>query len=55
VGLNGAGKSTLLKAIAGWGSVFLVAVPTMLLLAMTAPALLPEYRNPLRWPLRHVA
>jgi MFS transporter, DHA2 family, multidrug resistance protein len=29
-----------------WGSVFLVAVPIMLLLAITAPALLPEYRNP---------
>lgn len=29
-----------------WGSVFLVAVPIMVLLAMTAPALLPEYRNP---------
>jgi len=29
-----------------WGSVFLVAVPVMLLLVMTAPLLLPEYRNP---------
>ena len=29
-----------------WGSVFLVAVPIMLLLVTTAPALLPEYRNP---------
>jgi DHA2 family multidrug resistance protein-like MFS transporter len=29
-----------------WGSVFLVAVPIMLLLVMTAPALLPEYRHP---------
>ena len=29
-----------------WGSVFLVAVPVMLLLVMTAPLFLPEYRNP---------
>ena len=29
-----------------WGSVFLVAVPVMLLLVMTAPLLLPEYRSP---------
>jgi len=29
-----------------WGSVFLVAVPVMLLLVMTAPWLLLEYRNP---------
>jgi len=29
-----------------WGSVFLVAVPIMLLLVMTAPTLLPDYRNP---------
>jgi MFS transporter, DHA2 family, multidrug resistance protein len=28
-----------------WGSVFLVAVPIMLLLVLTAPALLPEYRK----------
>ena len=28
-----------------WGSVFLVAVPVMLLLVMTAPLFLPEYRN----------
>jgi len=29
-----------------WGSVFLVAVPVMLLLVTTAPLFLPEYRNP---------
>ncbi|MFD7159094.1 MFS transporter [Kribbella sp. NPDC059898] len=29
-----------------WGSVFLIAVPVMLLLLITAPALLPEYSNP---------
>ena len=29
-----------------WGSVFLVAVPVMLLLLALAPALLPEYRDP---------
>ena len=40
-----------------WGSVFLVAVPVMLLLVMTAPLLLPEYRNPraVRLDLRSVA
>ncbi|WP_283136491.1 MFS transporter [Rhizohabitans arisaemae] len=29
-----------------WGSVFLLAVPIMLLLLVTAPVLLPEHRNP---------
>jgi MFS transporter, DHA2 family, multidrug resistance protein len=29
-----------------WGSVFLVGVPVMALLLVTAPLLLPEYRNP---------
>ncbi|MEW9529264.1 MFS transporter [Microbispora sp. NPDC049125] len=29
-----------------WGSVFLLAVPVMVLLMATAPALLPEYRDP---------
>lgn len=29
-----------------WGSVFLLGVPAMLLLLATAPALLPEYRDP---------
>ncbi|HYG87546.1 MAG TPA: MFS transporter [Azospirillum sp.] len=29
-----------------WGSVFLLAVPVMVLLLMTAPRLLPEYRDP---------
>ncbi|MGH8668978.1 MAG: MFS transporter, partial [Burkholderiales bacterium] len=29
-----------------WGSVFLIAVPVMLLLLVLAPALLPEYRDP---------
>jgi MFS transporter, DHA2 family, multidrug resistance protein len=29
-----------------WGSVFLVAVPVMLLLLLLGPALLPEYRDP---------
>ncbi len=29
-----------------WGSVFLVAVPVMLLLLLVAPRLLPEYRDP---------
>ncbi|OKI62359.1 MFS transporter [Micromonospora sp. CB01531] len=29
-----------------WGSVFLLAVPVMLLLLVAGPALLPEYRNP---------
>jgi DHA2 family multidrug resistance protein-like MFS transporter len=29
-----------------WGSVFLIAVPVMLLLLVVAPALLPEYRDP---------
>ncbi|HEX5994777.1 MAG TPA: MFS transporter [Jiangellales bacterium] len=29
-----------------WGSVFLLAVPVMLLLLLTGPVLLPEYRNP---------
>lgn len=29
-----------------WGSVFLVAVPVMLLLLIFAPVLLPEYKNP---------
>ncbi|MBN3933097.1 MFS transporter [Streptomyces verrucosisporus] len=29
-----------------WGSVFLLAVPVMLLLLIAGPALLPEYRNP---------
>ncbi len=30
----------------GWGSVFLVAVPVMLLLLVLGPRLLPEYRDP---------
>ncbi|MFI6066582.1 MFS transporter [Micromonospora sp. NPDC051227] len=34
-----------------WGSVFLIAVPVMLLLLLTGPRLLPEYRNPQRGPL----
>ncbi|WP_198663665.1 MFS transporter [Jiangella endophytica] len=29
-----------------WGSVFLLGVPVMLLLLVTGPAVLPEYRNP---------
>ncbi|SFQ41319.1 MFS transporter [Salibacterium halotolerans] len=29
-----------------WGSVFLLGVPVMVLLLLTAPLLLPEYRNP---------
>ncbi|HET8643619.1 MAG TPA: MFS transporter [Pseudonocardiaceae bacterium] len=29
-----------------WGSVFLMGVPVMVLLVVTAPALLPEYRDP---------
>jgi DHA2 family multidrug resistance protein-like MFS transporter len=29
-----------------WGSVFLLAVPVMILLVVTGPFLLPEYRNP---------
>lgn len=29
-----------------WGSVFLISVPVMLLLLVTAPRLLPEYRDP---------
>ena len=29
-----------------WGSVFLMAVPVMLLLLIAGPAILPEYRNP---------
>ncbi|MFD7413961.1 MFS transporter [Kitasatospora purpeofusca] len=31
-----------------WGSVFLLAVPVMALVLLTAPALLPEYRSPRR-------
>ncbi len=30
----------------GWGSVFLVAIPVMILLIITGPLLLPEYKNP---------
>jgi DHA2 family multidrug resistance protein-like MFS transporter len=31
-----------------WGSVFLVAIPVMILLLITGPLLLPEYKNPER-------
>jgi MFS transporter, DHA2 family, multidrug resistance protein len=34
-----------------WGSVFLISVPVMLLLLVTAPRLLPEYRDPTPGPL----
>ncbi|HEX6361559.1 MAG TPA: MFS transporter, partial [Albitalea sp.] len=36
----------VLLQFAGWGSVFLVAVPPMALLLAVGPALLPEYRDP---------
>ena len=35
-----------------WGSVFLVAVPVMVLLLLLGPVLLPEYRDPRRRPAR---
>jgi DHA2 family multidrug resistance protein-like MFS transporter len=35
----------LLLAVAWWGSVFLLGVPVMVLLLVTAPKLLPEYRD----------
>ncbi len=35
----------LILAVAWWGAVFLMAVPVMVLLLLTAPALLPEYRD----------
>jgi DHA2 family multidrug resistance protein-like MFS transporter len=35
----------LLLAVAWWGSVFLLGVPVMVLLLITAPKLLPEYRD----------
>ncbi|HEX6351999.1 MFS transporter [Actinophytocola sp.] len=35
----------LLLSVAWWGAVFLLAVPVMVLLLVTAPALLPEYRD----------
>lgn len=35
----------LLLEVAWWGAVFLLAVPVMVLLLATAPALLPEYRD----------
>ena len=35
----------LLLAVAWWGSVFLLSVPVMVLLLVTAPTLLPEYRD----------
>jgi MFS transporter, DHA2 family, multidrug resistance protein len=35
----------LLLNVAWWGSVFLLGVPVMVLLLVTAPALLPEYRD----------
>ncbi|TDV54948.1 MFS transporter [Actinophytocola oryzae] len=35
----------LLLSVAWWGSVFLLAVPVMVLLLVTAPKLLPEYRD----------
>jgi DHA2 family multidrug resistance protein-like MFS transporter len=35
----------LLLSVAWWGSVFLLGVPVMVLLLVTAPALLPEYRD----------
>jgi DHA2 family multidrug resistance protein-like MFS transporter len=36
----------VLLAFFGWGSVFLAAVPVMVLLLALGPALLPEYRDP---------
>jgi DHA2 family multidrug resistance protein-like MFS transporter len=36
----------LLLQMFWWGSVFLISVPVMLLLLITAPRLLPEYRDP---------
>ena len=36
----------VLLAFFGWGSVFLAAVPVMVLLLVLGPALLPEYRDP---------
>ncbi|OLF05626.1 MFS transporter [Actinophytocola xinjiangensis] len=35
----------LLLSVAWWGAVFLLAVPVMVLLLVTAPTLLPEYRD----------
>ncbi len=35
----------------GWGSAFLMGVPVMLVLLLTAPMLLPEYRDPAGGPL----
>lgn len=35
----------LLLSVAWWGAVFLLAVPVMVLLLITAPSLLPEYRD----------
>jgi DHA2 family multidrug resistance protein-like MFS transporter len=35
----------LLLSVAWWGAVFLLGVPVMVLLLVTAPALLPEYRD----------
>ncbi|GGT48148.1 MFS transporter [Streptomyces purpureus] len=36
----------MLLAVWWWGSVFLIGVPVMLVALVTAPALLPEYRDP---------